>query len=239
MAECAANAWHTFADHDALAVALSACLVDDFNAAVAARGRAIFGASGGSTPKPVYQALTHSDVSWPLLSVLVVDERAVPIGHECSNQRMIADVLLPERSEVNLIGLWSDAPTLDAMAAIAADRVRALDAPMDVVVLGMGEDGHFASCFPTATRFADAIAAEGDALVLPIAPMPADVHPAIERLTLTWAYIRRARRIVLAITGARKRAVLLQAMRDEDPAQLPIAALFKAGMPAIDIYWSP
>jgi 6-phosphogluconolactonase len=102
----------------------------------------------------------------------------------------------------------------------------------------MGEDGHFASCFPTAKKFSAAIDPDGAALVLPMAPMPRDVQPAIERLTLTWSYIRRAQRIVLAITGKPKREVLERAMRDEDVSQLPIAALFKAGMPKIDIYWS-
>jgi len=176
---------------------------------------------------PVYAALAQRGLPWAKLDVVVVDERAVPPSHEFSNQRMIAEQLLPDQELTHLVGLWSDAPNLDAAADIAADRVHALAAPLDVVLLGMGEDGHFASCFPGAKNFQQAIDPDGTSLVLPIAPMPEGVHPAIERLTLTWSYLRRARRIVLACTGARKREVLLQA----------IAALFEPGGPSIEIHW--
>lgn len=239
MAEAPSSCWHDFANRDALVSALVERLATDFRNAHIARAAVLFGASGGSTPKPVYAALATMDLPWSALQVLVVDERFVALDSDHSNQRMIAGSLLAGHPEAGLIGLWSDVDTLDAGAATAAARVRDLNAAMDVVLLGMGEDGHFASCFPTATEFAASIDPDGAALVLPISPMPAGVQPAIERLTLTWSYIRRSGRIVLAITGARKRAVLLQAMQAEDPAQLPVATLFKPGMPAVEIYWSP
>jgi 6-phosphogluconolactonase len=238
MAEAAPACWHEFATREALVDALSACIADDVCAAVTARGRMLFGASGGSTPKPVYEALAAMELPWSALTVLIVDERLVPPDHTYSNQRMVMASLTQAHADARLVGLWSDTKTLDAAAQVAADRVAALNAVMDTVLLGMGEDGHFASCFPTADRFAAAIDPDGADIVLPISPMPAGVQPSIERLTLTWSYIRHSRRIVLAITGARKREVLLQAMRDEDSSQLPVAALFKPGMPDIDIYWS-
>jgi 6-phosphogluconolactonase len=238
MAEAAPARWHTFATRDALVEALTARIAADFCAAVAAQGRVLFGASGGSTPKPVYERLAAMDLPWSALRVLIVDERFIAPDHESSNQRMIEASLLSGHADSEVVGLWSDTATLAAAAEIAEQRVRALAATMDLVLLGMGEDGHFASCFPTANRFASAVDPQASDLVLPITPMPPEVSPAIERLTLTWSYILRSRRIVLAITGARKREVLLQAMRDEDTARLPVAALFKPGMPDIDIYWS-
>jgi 6-phosphogluconolactonase len=238
MAEAAPARWQAFATRDALVEALTARIAADFRAAVALQGRVLFGASGGSTPKPVYERLAALDLPWSALHVLIVDERFVAPDHESSNQRMIEASLLRGHADSEVVGLWSDAPTLDAAAQIAAQRVQALSGTLDVALLGMGEDGHFASCFPSAHRFASAIDPGASDLVLPITPMPPEVSPAIERLTLTWAYILRAKRIVLAITGVRKREVLLQAMRDENTAQLPVAALFKPGMPDIDIYWS-
>ena len=238
MAEPSVKCWHILATREALIGALTETLAADFRAAVAARGQMLLGASGGSTPKPGYQRLAAMDLPWSALTVLIVDERFVPPDHEFSNQRMIAGSLLHRHADANCVGLWSSAATIDAAAKRATDRVRALPRPLDTVLLGMGEDGHFASCFPSADQFAAAIDPDSEAVVLPITPMPATVQPNIERLTLTWAYLRRAERIVLAITGARKREVLLQAMRDEEPSQLPVAALFKPGMPAIDIYWS-
>jgi len=238
MAEAAADAWRITSGRDEFVRGLAATLADDFRAAVAARGHFLFGASGGSTPEPVYRRLATMPLPWSSLSVLVVDERAVPPQHEASNQRMIAASLLATHPEAKLIGLWSDAGSLDAMAAVADERVRSLAAPLDTVLLGMGEDGHFASCFPSARRFEVVIDPDADAHVLAIAPMPTGVHPAIERLSLSWAFLRRARRIVLAVTGERKREVLRQAMHDEDPARLPVAALFRPGMPGVDIHWS-
>ncbi len=237
MAETLQGRWHVSEDRAAFVAQLVHLLAADIEAAVEARGRARLGASGGSTPAPVYAALAQRGLPWAKLDVVVVDERAVPPSHEFSNQRMIVEQLLPDQELTHLVGLWSDAPNLEAAAVIAAERVRALEAPLDVVLLGMGEDGHFASCFPGAIHFQQAIDPDGADLVVPIAPMPEGVHPAIERLTLTWSYLRQARRIVLACTGARKREVLLQAMRDLDPAQLPIAALFLPGNPTIDIHW--
>ncbi len=238
MAEAAPARWHAFATRDALVDALTASIAADFRAAVTVQGRVLFGASGGSTPKPVYERLAAMDLPWSVLRVLIVDERFVAPDHESSNQRMIEASLLRGHADSEVVGLWSDVPTLEAAARMATQRVQALEANMDLALLGMGEDGHFASCFPSANRFASAIDPDAQDLVLPITPMPPEVSPAIERLTLTWSYILRSKRIVLAITGARKREVLLQAMRDEDTAQLPVAALFKPGMPDIDIYWS-
>ena len=238
MAEVPIESWNLFDTRDAMIEALTESLAADFRSAVAARGQMLFGASGGSTPKPVYERLAAIDLPWSALTVLIVDERCVPLDHEFSNQRMIAASLLHGHAEASCVGLWSSTATLDAAARLAAERVRALTMPMDTVLLGMGEDGHFASCFPGANNFAAAIDPDGEAVVLPITPMPAAVQPNIERLTLSWAYIRRSTRIVLAITGARKREVLVQAMRDEDASQLPVAALFKTGMPVIEIFWS-
>lgn len=237
MAETLPGQWHVSKDRAAFVAQLAQLLAADIEAAVEARGRARLGVSGGSTPAPVYAALAERGLPWAQLDVVVVDERAVPPSHEASNQRMIVERLLAGQELAHVVGLWSDEPSLEAAAEVAAERVRALDGPLDVVLLGMGEDGHFASCFPGAANFQRAIDPDGADLVLPIAPMPEGVHPAIERLTLTWSYLRRAQRIVLACTGARKREVLLQAMRDLDPAQLPVAALFLPGNPTIDIHW--
>ncbi len=238
MAELPTAHWQEFASPAQLVAALADSLAEDFRDAVAARGAMLFGASGGSTPKPVYERLAAMDLPWASLTVLIVDERFVPLDDEFSNQRMIVASLLRGHTEAKCIGLWSAAATLDAAAMFAAERVQAIGRCMDTVLLGMGEDGHFASCFPTATQFAAAVAPDTADHVLSIAPMPPGVFPARERLTLTWSYIRQARRIVLALTGVRKREVLLRAMHDQDPARLPIAALFKTGMPQIEIYWS-
>ena len=239
MADSAFGTWTNFAHRADLIAALSATIADDWRAACAQQERYLLGVSGGSTPIPVYERLATMELPWSALQALIVDERLVATDHLHSNEAMVRRCLLRDHPRAECIGLWSDAATLTEAAQLADARVRRLGRPMDAVLLGMGEDGHFASCFVGADEYAAAISADEARCVLPIAPLPEGVQPAVERLTLTWSYIRRARRIMLAITGATKREVLQRAQAERDTAQLPIAALFQDSAPPIHVFWSP
>lgn len=228
--------WHEFADRSTFTKALTHDIASSLTADTTTQAQVLFGVSGGSTPLPVYQALSKQHLPWSKIKMLLVDERFVPLDHADSNEKNIreafADANIPP---TQIQGLYW--PTSDiAIAAEKADRsLAAMNQILDVVLLGMGEDGHFASLFPTAAQFDAAIANNGARYILPIAPMPA--HAAHARLTMSLAYIARAKHIILAITGAKKREVLEQAIADADEYALPIAALFNTNA-KIDIYWS-
>jgi 6-phosphogluconolactonase len=233
-----AGMWHEFSDREQFNKAIVQRLADTLQSASLTQKQILFGVSGGSTPMPVYEALAQKELAWNRIKILLVDERWVPITHSDSNEKNIRHAFSANTlAEKNIIGLWSDKPELQTAANVADQKLAFLNDVLDVVVLGMGEDGHFASLFPTADNFDAAISKKGSRFILAISPMPD--HAPHQRLSMSLAYIQRAKRIILAITGEKKRLVLQQAIAEGDLNKLPIAALFKANSPAVEIYWSP
>jgi len=126
-------------------------LVGQIAGLAATRGRVRLVLSGGSTPRPLYERLAREDlaraVPWPQVDVLLGDERHVPADHEHSNQRQARETLLDHLSEApaRFIAVDAKREHMDA----ARDFARRLGTePVDVVLLGIGDDGHTASLFP-------------------------------------------------------------------------------------------
>lgn len=229
--------WRIFDSRENLYSTLSQDIADALQTASVSRPQVLFGVSGGSTPIPVYQALAQCKLPWNKIKMLLVDERWVPTNHADSNERNIRQAFSSNpAAEKTLVGLWSDQPDLNAGAQAADQKLALINAEIDVVLLGMGEDGHFASLFPTSLQFKAAMSDTGKHFVFPISPMPE--HAAHSRLSMSLAYIQASRQIILAITGENKRRVLEQAMLEGNIEQLPIAGLFKENSPAVEVYWS-
>lgn len=120
--------------------------------AVEARGFATMALSGGSTPLPAYRALAKADVPWDKVKLFWVDDRAVPESHERSNARAVREAFGDTRfaGVFPMDGGASDlSASAKAYAATLAREVPGTTAPtLDLVVLGVGDDGHTASLFP-------------------------------------------------------------------------------------------
>lgn len=198
----------TFADREALFDAAASALAAAVNHGVAARGWASLALAGGSTPAPVYRRLSQADLAWAKVTVTLTDERKVPSDHPESNERMLRETLL-----VGPAAAASFAP-LDAAPALL---------PFDGALLGMGEDGHFASLFPGNAALADGLTGDAVTIEAP-AGEPAPPQP---RSSLTLKALADAGAVLLLATGAAKRAVL------EAPDGLPVAALIDAVQPRI------
>jgi 6-phosphogluconolactonase len=180
----------------------AAFIAEHLRNAVAERGRATFAVSGGRTPAPTLRLLAREELAWERLDVFQVDERVLPEGHEDRNATTIRSAfstqvaLFPERFH------WMPVEQPD-QAVAAPDYERALwaaagqPAVIDLVHLGLGEDGHTASIFPGA-----AVADQ------PLDVSTTDLHAGWRRMTLTMAAINRARFIVWIITGGAKRLAL-------------------------------
>jgi 6-phosphogluconolactonase len=159
------------------------------------RGRACIALSGGTTPRAVHEALAAlSDVPWDLVHVYFGDERAVPPDHSDSNYRMAKESLL---SRVPIPSDQVHRPAAEQPDRDAAARAyeAVLPAVFDVVLLGIGEDGHTASLFPGS----DALRETERRCVPVIGPKPPP-----ERLTLTPPVLEKARSLVMLATGAGK-----------------------------------
>ncbi|WP_296281496.1 6-phosphogluconolactonase [Pseudoxanthomonas sp.] len=222
---------HPFPDGDSVATALARAVADDLRTALVARGHASIALSGGSTPRRFLQALSKEPLDWANVTVTLVDERWVPDDHDRSNARLVkAHLLQHAAADAHFVPLHRATPTPDeALADIAA----ALPARLDVVVLGMGGDGHTASFFPGGDRLVDAMDPATPATVLPM-HAPGAGEP---RITLTLPVLRDAGHLYLHIEGGEKRQVLQQALSGQGAgAGYPIRGVLQALRAPLQVY---
>jgi 6-phosphogluconolactonase len=219
--------------HEASAAAAMA-IADWLAAGLAENDRASFIATGGRSPGEVYDLLATIPLPWENISVTLSDERWVAPTSPESNERLVRDrLMVGEASTVNFVPLWSFAPSAED-AAEAAEVAIADLLPADVVLLGMGDDGHFASLFPGSPVLDEGLDPWGGSLV--IAAPQGDPAPPQERLSLTLYALKQSYLIVLLISGEAKRAIV--EARDD----LPIHALFRATAGSetlVRVIWSP
>lgn len=207
---------------DFLDRACASMLAAALRGAIAERGAACLAVAGGRTPEAALKFLSDEDLDWSRVSVTLTDERWVAPTSPESNERLVRETLLRgPATAARFIPMKSDNPYPDEIGFVAALP----PAPLDAVLLGMGEDGHFASLFPDSPALAAGLdpASTRRALAVPRADVGAPAEP---RLSLTLAEIARAGLIVLLVKGREKRDVIDRAQREgADARRLPIAAL--------------
>jgi 6-phosphogluconolactonase len=181
--------------------------------AIVERGRCSLALAGGSTPQHVYERLAEpplvEQVGWENVEIYFGDERCVPPDHADSNYRMAEEALLrrvPIPRE-HIHRMKGEAPDTEA-AAREYDRL--MPARIDVLILGMGVDGHTASLFPNEPAMR-----EHDRRIVP-ARSP---NPPVLRLTITPPVIAGARAVLVIVSGSEKAAMVARAL--EGPHTLP------------------
>jgi 6-phosphogluconolactonase len=207
--------WRVFADADALEAALADALCAEAGAAIAARGTFHLVLAGGSTPRELYRALAERDAGDANWHVWYGDERCLPADD-------------PERNSVMVETAWLATSRIppanrrpipaehgaDEAVSLYAGWLKSV-ADFDVVLLGMGEDGHTASLFP-----------EHDWGAAPRSPDVLAVHaapkPPLKRVSLTAARLSRSAKVWFVITGAGKRGALA---RWKSRVALPVSAV--------------
>lgn len=225
-----------FETGDDLAEALAGRVAGALATAVERDGSASLAVSGGSTPRAFFLALSRQAIAWNKVTVTLVDERFVPSSHERSNHRLVATLLLQnEAAFAEFVPLFAGGVGAPEAARQAAETIAAIKQPFDVVILGMGTDGHTASWFPESDQLDAATDPAMRETVLAIdAPGAGET-----RLTLTLPVIAKAGLCILHIEGDGKKDVLDRALQPGPVSALPIrAALRKSGNP-LQIYWAP
>lgn len=227
---------HDFPDRDRLMDTLAAAIAARLAGAVAARGGAVFVASGGTTPAPLYDRLCRAPIDWSRVRVTLSDERWVPDTDPDSNAGLLARRLLTDRAAAaDLVPLYTGDATAAAAVARVDARLQALSRPVDVVLLGMGDDAHTASLFPDAAGLAAALDPAGRSLAAAIT-VPAT---GAERMTLTLPALAAARQVFVLIAGAAKRRVLATALEAGPVAAMPVRAVLRQTRAPVAVYWAP
>lgn len=224
-----------FADREQLSLAAADALASVGTDAIRSRGRFVVALAGGHTPRRLYETLTKPEyrpkLDWGRAEFFWGDERCVAPDHEDSNYRMAREILLePLRiNPAKIHRMQAERPDLEAAADDYAAEIAACydvttNAPpprFDLVLLGLGEDGHTASLFPY-TR----------ALVVTDRWIVANelIELSINRMTMTFPLINRARTIFFLVPGSAKGHALANAFGDSnDIARYPSRGVHPRG----------
>lgn len=225
-----------FDDAESMASALAERVATLLRLALRQRGQATLVVPGGKSPVPFFQTLFRCRLDWARVSVTLADERWLPPEHPDSNAGLVqANLLQGPAAAARFVPLYGFEPSPAAGLEACAARLADLPRPFDVVVLGMGEDGHFASLFPGAAGLADLLEQDSPALaeVIP----PAAPHP---RISLGVSSLTDARQLIVQIQGPRKAAVIEAAtVGAGEVTDFPIAALLRQRRCPVQVFFSP
>ena len=225
-----------FENAAALADQLSQDVADKLVSAIKKKGSASIAVSGGSTPKLFFQALSKRQLDWQLVSVTLVDERFVPADNERSNHKLVANNLLKnEAAKAHFVPLFQKGASLEDAATLATVKTADICDPFDVVVLGMGGDGHTASFFPEGDNLEIALDLDEPREVLPMTAESAGE----ERLTFNLSALHDARFLVLHIEGAGKLEAYEKALSDLDEEEMPVRSVLNRADTKPVVYWAP
>lgn len=222
--------WHKAATLAAASSLLADQVALHLAEALSARGHAIMAVPGGTTPRLLLEYIAGKQIAWRAVSIVPTDERLVAADNARSNRLMIAAALQPALAQgARLLDLCG--PDLEPEKALAhAEAMLAPLPPLDVLVSGMGADGHIASLFP------------GDGQILDAAPrhaLLARPEGLEARLSLSPWRLMQARYAALLISGVDKHAVLDKITYDTDPLVCPVALLARRNQSPLNIFWSP
>ncbi|MCC2615417.1 6-phosphogluconolactonase [Aestuariibacter halophilus] len=209
-------------------------IVDILQDGIEQHGRASLVVSGGRTPVPLFAALSEQPLAWDKVDVTLADERWVDNNHEASNEKLVREHLLVGRAaNANFVPLKTSAEDASDGVSECEQRIAAMQQPFDVLILGMGEDGHTASLFPCSAQLADGLDCDSGRTCIAVTPGNAP-H---QRMSLTLPALLNSKHIFLHLTGDKKRQVVEQAMASDDVNEMPIRAVLQHA--DVDLMWAP
>lgn len=203
-------------------------------AGIAENGKASLLVSGGRTPKPMFAELSQKDIAWDKVKISLADERWVQPDHEASNEKLVRENLLVNKAAaaefVSMV--CSDADAVDAQREIAG-RINTMKQPFDVLILGMGEDGHTASLFPCSEQIDEGLQLPNHHAVIAVTPTTAP-H---QRMSLTLARLLQSNNIFLHLVGEGKKDTLAAVESSDNAREMPIRAVI--ANTDVNLMWAP
>lgn len=223
-----------FESRDDLATYLATQIADILLQSIRATGRASLAVSGGSTPIGLFKALSIKDISWGLVTVTLVDERWVDLTDQASNTQLVHKYLLQNKAanagffHLKRPGRLT-AQLLDTLNESVLDKLL----PFDVVILGMGDDGHTASLFPCSNEIQRGLSKDS-APLLSVMPKTAPY----QRISFSYNYLKQSKHLFLHICGQAKKETLTKAIANTDHEKMPISAFLHDPDLQTDIFWA-
>lgn len=212
-----------YPDYETLMMGMAKIVAKQLKDVQAEKGKATLAVPGGTTPAPFLERLSLMPMDWPNVTVLMTDERLQPDDPFRSNYRMVEHYLSQNAShEARLLPMASVEHSPDEALKIGTALYEPY-LPIDVLVLGMGNDMHTASLFPDAKELPAALSPDAPSLMVMNSPSQPEA-----RITLTAPALSAAQNIHLLITGPEKLAAYIEADEGEGPAlEAPIRCVLQ------------
>jgi 6-phosphogluconolactonase len=197
-------------------------------------GRASLVVSGGRTPADLFNALSKAHLEWEKIDISLADERWVDNTDDASNEKMLrAKLLINNAANANFVPLKTQHTDAEDAVLTCTDNLQKMRTPFDVLILGMGEDGHTASLFPCSEQISQGLDLESGNAFIAVKPTTAPN----QRMSLTLPALLNSNQIFLHLTGESKKDVLNTVLSDDDALVMPIRAVINNA--DIELLWAP
>lgn len=225
---------NTFENRELLATALADQIAKELEMALGLNGKASLAVSGGSTPVSFFKELSKRDLDWANVTITLVDERWVNDTEDRSNAKLVKDFLLKNKAAAaKFQPLYQEGMEPEEAVATIEEAIIPL-LPFDALVLGMGEDGHTASFFPSGDKLEAATDINTNNI---ISTMRASAAGEV-RVTLTLPPILITNFLAVHLEGGKKQEVMGRALNMSEPAnELPIRHVLR-NYKDVELFWS-
>ena len=227
------NNEHFFLEQKELIDTLSSKIIDNLQEAIQNKGRASLLVSGGSTPKPLFEKLSSFDIPWDKVKIALCDERWIDKNHKDSNEKLVRDSLLVNfAAKAQFISMYQEYLDIEDAQDVCSDIYEKELFPFDVLILGMGNDGHTASLFPNNIKLKEALETTKGFCIC----MKPDTAP-YERMSLTKTAILSATNIYLHFEGVEKQNVYKKVLEGASSNDMPVSAILNQDKKKIEVYY--
>lgn len=207
-------------------------IINNLQKAIKEKGKASLLLSGGSTPKPLFEALSKIDIAWEKVNVGLCDERWIDSSSKNSNENLVKTNLFKNYAQkANFVSMFIKDLDINEAKDLCSQNIKNSLFPFDVLVLGMGEDGHTASIFPNNIKLDEAYDLNSECLCVNMIPSDAPY----ERMSLNKKAILSASNIYLHFEGEKKQEVFNQALK-ANAYDMPIASILNNENKTIEVY---
>ena len=225
--------WYESNSAESLDIDLSQRIGQLLTQSITENGCASIAVSGGRSPIGLFEELSKLNLDWSKVELALVDERWVDAKNEDSNELLVRRHLIKNKAtQIKFFPIKNTANSAKEGQLLYEQALQKVKLPFDVIVLGMGDDGHTASLFPCCKELSQAMDPDNQQKCIVTKPKNAPY----ERISLTFSTISKAKNLFLHLRGSSKLRTFELAMTLKDSNKMPIYAFTEQ---SLEIYWCP